>query len=82
MNNTEYIKEMIQEGLFSVVFAKKQEDRTEEKAKEYAEKIDGAEGIACFANKDDRKKYWGVLVNSGKIAKSNLTKEKKKKENA
>ena len=77
-----YAQDMIEKELFSVVFAQKQQDRTEEKTKEFAKQIDSADGIACFTNPETGQYYWGILVNSGKIAKSNLTKEKQEEENA
>ena len=76
-----YAKKKMQEGLFSIVFAENKEDRTEEKATKMAAEIDSAEGVACFKS-DDGDQYWGVLINSGKIAKKKQTKEKQKEENA
>ena len=80
-NDVGYAKKMMEEGLFSIVFAENQEDRTEEKAAAMAKEIDEAGGIACFAN-DAGEQYWGVLVNRAELAKKHLTKEKQKEENA
>lgn len=74
-NNKETIKES-----FSLEFAEKIEDRTEQKAEEMATKNKFAKGIACFVD-DDGNKYWGVLVNRGEDAKKEFTKEKKQEEN-
>lgn len=68
-------------NLFSVVFAKDKEDRTEEKAEALAKKIDAAEGIACFTRPQTGEKYWGILVGLHENVKKDLTKEKAKEEN-
>lgn len=72
-------KETIKES-FSLEFAEKIEDRTEQKAEEMATKNKFAKGIACFVD-DDGNKYWGVLVSRGEDAKKDFTKEKKQEEN-
>lgn len=72
-------KETIKES-FSLEFAEKIEDRTEQKAEEMATKNKFAKGIACFTD-DNGNKYWGVLVSRGKDAKKEFTKEKKQEVN-
>ena len=72
-------KETIKES-FSLEFAEKIEDRTEQKAEEMATKNKFAKGIACFAD-DNGNKYWGVLVSRGEDAKKESTKEKKQEVN-
>lgn len=73
-NDIKNVKQMMQKGLFSVAFAKNQENRTEENATKMAAELNGAAGIACFTTKE-KEKYWGVLVRAD--VKNNLTKENK-----
>lgn len=72
-----YAQDMIEKELFSVVFAQKQQDRTEEKTKEFAKQIDSADGIACFTNPETGQYYWGILVNNKKL----IQKKKQEEEN-
>ena len=74
-NNKKTIKES-----FSLEFAEKMEDRTEQKAEEMATKNKLAKGIACFTD-DNGNKYWGILVSRGEDAKKESTKEKKQEVN-
>ena len=66
-----YVKTMIENNLFSVVFAEEMADRTEEKSQELVKEIDSAVGIAKFTNEDGGE-YWGILIDKIKEAKKHM----------
>ena len=66
MNTEQYIKNMLNENLFAVIFPK---DRKMESATELVNLIDAAVGIAEFQD-DDENKSWGVLIDKRKMKKS------------
>lgn len=68
MNTEQYIKNMLNENLFAVIFPK---DRKMESATELVNLIDAAVGIAEFQDDDDNEnKSWGVLIDKRKMKKS------------
>lgn len=75
MNKSEmekkYAQAMIENELFSVVFAEKEEDRTEERAQEMVKEIDSAAGVAVFKD-DNGNEYWGVLIDKVREAKKHI----------
>lgn len=67
MNTEQYIKNMLNENLFAVIFPK---DRKMESATELVNLIDAAVGIAEFQDDDNENKSWGVLIDKRKMKKS------------
>ena len=64
----EYIKAMLGNGLFAVVYPK---DKSEESAEKMVEMIDSAVGIAEFKDENGNS-AWGVLIDKVREAKKHV----------
>lgn len=63
-----YVKAMLENGLFAVVYPK---DKSEESAEKMVEMIDSAVGIAEFKDEEGNS-AWGVLIDKVREAKKHV----------
>lgn len=62
----EYVKDMLDNNLFAVVYPK---DKSEKSAEKMVDMIDAAVGIAEFRDEDNNS-VWGVLIDKKKVKES------------